>query len=122
MSRIAPQLGVCLPVEIQRVIDGDTLVVALHGSAFVWKVRLLDCWAPELPSKTGKESLQFVESYLEQAKDVRLHIPLPSKPHDLLGATTLGRVLGFIWVDGKCLNDEIVQAGYATKVKLRGDT
>jgi endonuclease YncB( thermonuclease family) len=117
MNELPPPFGLTVPVEVERVIDGDTLVVTLPGSAFIWRVRLMDCWAPELPSVRGKVALQFLETYLAKVKDLRLHIPITSRPHEILSATTLGRVLGYVWCDGKLLNREIVAAGHATRSK-----
>lgn len=109
-----PVAGLTVFVEVEKITDGDTLVVHLPGSAFRWKVRLLECWAPELKEQGGPESKAFATAAVKTAKRKLLHIPLPSKPNELLSGVTFDRVLGYVWLDGKNLSETMVTAGHAT--------
>lgn len=112
-----PTRGLTVAVNVVRVIDGDTVIVALPGSAFTWHVRLIDVWAPEINDRGGKDSLQFVESTLSNANEILLHIPLPEKTTNILSHLTFERIPGYLWIDGECLNDLIVSSGKACKTK-----
>lgn len=92
-----PAPGITLDGEVVRVIDGDTVVVR---SAVEYKVRLLDCWAPESRTRDLAEKQQGLKAKhrleeLATAKPVRVHLPAAGDLEEML---TLGRVLGRVWV------------------------
>ena len=87
---------------LRRVVDGDTLVVALEVSPGVWleqKLRLrgLDC--PEMSTPEGKAAKRFVDALVAKATSVVINTTRPDK-YDryladvfLLGvASDMGRV------------------------------
>lgn len=114
-----PPTGLCLKVVASSVTDGDTVAVKLPGSANVWKVRLLDCWAPELNTEAGKQAKAFLKMFLSKQNNLHLWIPAPEKPGNLLHAlTTFDRLLGHIFVDDRTTVSEVmVEAGHARKTK-----
>ena len=94
-----------------RVIDGDTIVVAVGGRNE--RVRLIGVDTPETvhPSKPverfGKEASAFTKRMVE-GKMVRL------EPDRAVGARDrYGRLLAYVYLeDGTFLNAEIVKRGY----------
>lgn len=106
-----PQL--VLPCHVVEVYDGDTLTADV---TLRMRVRLIDCWAPEVRGKQkveGFKSKAKLQAMVE-GKDGMLTIPL----HDMLGdSTSLSRVLGRLSVNGKDVSEEMVRIGAATKTK-----
>jgi micrococcal nuclease len=98
--------------RVDRCVDGDTvdLWINLGFSTFVKKrVRLMGINTPESRTrdleekKRGKAATAYMESLLEGG-----YCDLDS--HEL---GKYGRVLGTLWVDGKDLNQEMIDAGHA---------
>jgi endonuclease YncB( thermonuclease family) len=117
-----PPKGFCIDGRIVRVIDGDTLVVR---SEVEYRVRLLDCWAPESRTKDIDEKTRGLTSKarmteLAQDKSCRVFMPTARSMTDMM---TFGRVLGRIWItqDGKPeaidLSGLMVSEGLATTTK-----
>ena len=110
---------------VTECYDGDTITISVTHKI---RVRLLDTWVPEvkadnrLPeSKRAAEKAAGIKSRdnlasLALGKEVVLQVPTDE---DLLKSTTMGRVLGTVWLDGsdKSLNEMQVEGGFATKVK-----
>lgn len=116
----APPLGLTARAIVDRVIDGDTIDVLVTIPV---RVRLLDCWAPEI---TGGEKLDGLASkaLMEQMAPVgsRVHVQIPSGDVDALaGVFSFGRVLGQVWRagDDESLSEMMVAAGAATRKKVR---
>ena len=120
-----PQPAWTTKAVVEEVHDGDTLTLVVTRKI---RVRLLDCWAPEvkvdnrLPeSKRAAEKAAGIAARenlkaLALGKEVVLQVPTDE---DLLKATTMGRVLGTVWVEGssKSLNQLQVEGGFATREK-----
>jgi endonuclease YncB( thermonuclease family) len=92
-----PPRGVTIDAVVTRIIDGDTIAVR---SSVDYQIRLIDCWAPESRTRDQAEKTQGLQAKMRMqqialGKEVRVHIP-GSK--DLTDLTTLGRVLGRVWV------------------------
>jgi endonuclease YncB( thermonuclease family) len=116
----SPKLGLTARAIVDRVIDGDTLDVLITVPV---RVRMLDCWAPEI---TGGEKLDGLASkaLLEQMAPVGspVHVNIPTGDIDALaGVFTFGRVLGEVWRvgDDESLSALMVAAGAATREKSR---
>lgn len=116
-----PPLGLTARAAVVRVVDGDTLDVMLMLPV---RVRLLDCWAPEI---TGVQKPQGIvaKEQLEKMAPVgsRVRVQVPTAEADALGdVLTFGRVLGHVWRDGdeSSLSELMVAAGMATETK-RGE-
>lgn len=119
-----PSPGLVVDAIVVEVYDGDTITVQpLLPKA---RIRLLDCWAPEIRTRNAAEKVKGFESrdhlrgLIPNGARVRLHIPATDRLQDSL---TLGRVLGRVWrdVDGDGRLDDVsvrqVDAGHATKTK-----
>lgn len=95
------------PVHVERVIDGDTLVI--EGGQ---RVRLIGVDTPETqhPNEPvdplGAEATQFVRSLVE-GRAVRLDF-------DRERLDRYNRLLAYVWLpDGRLLNEELIRAGYS---------
>lgn len=113
-----PPLGLTARAAVVRVVDGDTLDVMLMLPV---RVRLLDCWAPEI---TGTEKLDGIaaKELLEKLAPVgsRVRVQVPTSEADALGdVLTFGRVLGNAWREGESesLSEQMVAAGMASTTK-----
>ena len=108
----APAL--CIPAVINDVHDGDTLSVSVD---FSMKIRLINCWAPEL--KDGvKGQVSKANLIRLTSKNQRCMVEIPL--HDDLGkSTSLGRILGRVTVIGhdSDLSTQQVEGGFATSRK-----
>jgi micrococcal nuclease len=95
-----------VPQHVERVIDGDTIVLEGHV-----RVRLIGVDTPETkhPHKPieplGPEATEFTRSQVED-RDVTLQFDRERRDR-------YGRVLAYVYVDGKLLNEEIIRAGFS---------
>ncbi len=123
-----PADGVPLPgwttqAKCLRVIDGDTLEVEVRR---VFRVRLLDCWAPEskidprvneadqvAEKKAGQAAKENLRK-LAEGKDCIVQIP---GDVDVAKAITMGRWLGRVWVGDVELSEAQVRGGFAETKK-----
>jgi micrococcal nuclease len=92
--------------HVQRVVDGDTLL--LHGGA---RVRLMGVDTPETVKPDhpvepwGPEASEFTRSFVGGG-DVRLQF-------DRERTDRFGRYLAYVWVRDRLLNEELLRAGLA---------
>lgn len=96
-----PPAGITLPVKVVGVVDGDTLEVAVDWRI---RVRLLDCWAPELKKGTEAEKKAGFKAKLDLAalavgKPATLFVPT-DKASRVGDVFTFDRILGHVWTDG----------------------
>lgn len=110
-----PPLGVTSRAYVTRILDGDTVEVELR---LPLRVRLLDCWAPELRTPKGPPAKVALEKLLPVGSKVVLHVPT-KKARNLADVLTFGRVLGHIYRKGKNASAEMVEQGHATKTKQK---
>lgn len=92
------------------MVDGDTLVVNIDGNQE--KVRLIGINTPESVSPQeyrntpeGKEASNFAKETLE-GKVVAVE-------YDVEPIDKYGRILAYIYVDGKMFNETLLEKGYA---------
>lgn len=106
--------------KVISVIDGDTVKVSVTKE---YKIRLIDCWAPEITGKNkeaGLKSKQYLESLIKAGDVVIIEIPTTNRFEDSI---SLDRMLGYVWKDTnndgshENISDLIVRSGYATKTK-----
>ena len=122
-------MGLCVPCSFVRARDADTVGVSLPDSERIWWVRLLDCWAPELPSEIGRQGKEVAESLCFEASErgqFYLQIPFDNVAHNVLASLlSFDRVLGVLWLDERrTLNHELIARGLASATKPiaeRGD-
>lgn len=114
---LCPPHGVCLPCQLDRVIDGDTVSVRCLDR--IWHVRLLECWAPETrgPEKPeGLESKSFLEDLLAEEEDLSVFIP-HAEHGNMMHAFTMGRILGRLFVGTEDVSAIMVRHGLARVTK-----
>lgn len=113
---VPPQIGYTVVGKVERVVDGDTLEVVITKKL---KVRLLDCWAPEMKEAGGPESKAFMQNLVE-GREVYLLIP---GDEEEFGNFTFGRVLGRVLLKTESgivdVSKESVGAGHSTISKPR---
>lgn len=114
----APPLGVTLPARVVDVYDGDTMVLDVTIRV---RVRLEDCWAPEIRgvSQAVKDKGEASAAHLREiALDQPAVLFVP-----ITGARTLGdlfsfnRIVGRVYVYDEDLSKAQVDAGHATAVR-----
>lgn len=119
-----PRPGLVTPVRVVEVYDGDTVTVEWTLRA---RVRLLDCWAPEIRTTDTEEKQRGLaaKAHLQQLCDGQqalLEIPT-SEASGLQELFTFGRVLGRIWVGEQDVSAQMVRDGFATARKsIHNDT
>lgn len=106
----SPPAGIVSPCTITEVYDGDTITVELR---LPLRVRLLDCWAPELRDEGGRESRDHLRNLAVGKRGV-MYVPFGERFGDSL---SFGRVLGHVWIDGQdeSLSALQVTGGHATQ-------
>lgn len=121
-----PPRGLVTEAIITEVYDGDTITVQPLMPAT--RIRLLDCWAPEVRTRDDDEkrrgyaSRDHLRELLPIGSRVTLQVPTSDK---LETSLTLGRVLGRVWIDtdGDGTLDNVselqVAAGHATTTKVK---
>lgn len=87
--------------KVVGIADGDTITVLENRTQY--KIRLFGVDCPEKSQDFGNRAKQFT-SDLVFGKMVQVI----SEDID-----RYGRTVGMLMIDGKCLNEEIVKAGYA---------
>ena len=118
-----PEQNLTTKAVVKEVYDGDTVVVTIQKD---FRVRMLDCWEPEIKTrnpeekKRGEESRNFLKSLVNIDDEVIVEIPMTDRIQD---SFTFGRVLAYLWKDidgdGKLddVSDVMIQKGFATKTK-----
>lgn len=96
--------------KVNRVVDGDTLKINFNGKEE--SLRLIGVDTPESvhsdSSKNtaeGKIASDYTKSILE-GKNVAVEFDVQERDQ-------YGRLLGYVWVNGKMFNKTLVQEGYA---------
>lgn len=103
-------------VSLIRCVDGDTAHFDVNGVDE--KIRFLSIDAPESNEtieEFGKDAATYICNYLTQAAVIELEFdPLASEDN-------YGRLLAWIWVDDKLLQEEILKVGLAEVAYLYDD-
>ncbi len=119
--QVRPAAGVTTRVRVSEVYDGDTITVEVTRRC---RVRLLDCWAPEVRTldkaekASGIASRDALRELLPDGSEVVLFVPFDEegKVGDLF---SLERVLGSVWQKGEevSVSRKQVEAGHAWLTK-----
>lgn len=120
----APPRGITTDAVVREVYDGDTIVVTVQSEL---RIRLLDCWAPEVRTRDTEEkrrgfaSRDHLAGLIPPGSTIRIQIPTTGRLEDSI---TLGRVLARAWRDSDGdgqpdadVSVEQVRAGHATARK-----
>ena len=113
----APPVGWTTTCRVIDVYDGDTITVEVTKRL---KVRLLDCWAPEVRGATRAEGIAARDSLRAIALEQQAVLHIPSHTEgEIWRLWTFGRVLGRVWVRGgdQSLSEQMVAAGHASRGK-----
>jgi micrococcal nuclease len=96
------------PVVVERVVDGDTLLLAGGQRVRLIGIDTPETKRPDLPvDPLGVEATAFVQSLIADAP-VRLEF-------DRERLDQYERLLAYVWLpDGRLLNEEIIRAGFST--------
>jgi micrococcal nuclease len=94
--------------QVQRIVDGDTLLLRPHVRLRLQGVDAPESVTPDRPVEPwGPEASAFTKQFVESAGG-KVSVEIDGEPHD-----QYGRSLGFVWADGRMLNEELLRAGLA---------
>lgn len=105
--------------RIIDIHDGDTVTVVIEKEL---KIRLLNCWSPELSEEKGIEAREYLKTLIKNGDEVIIKIPLEM---DVGKSLTFGRFLATIYKDlnddgaAENISEEMVKSGHATKTKAK---
>ena len=107
------ELGLRARATVERVIDGDTLVVSIRWPA---SIRLTDCWAPERNTPEGQESKRHLERLCPPGSEVIVDVST-GESRVVGDVLSFGRILAEIWREGDqdSVNFQMVDDGFATR-------
>ncbi|QOV22805.1 thermonuclease family protein [Anabaenopsis elenkinii] len=104
--------------SVHKVVDGDTIDADIDlgfNISLTKRIRLADVDTPECRTsntyekKLGLEVKQWLQKNLDGKKEILIKTELPDSTEKY------GRILGRLYVDGVCLNDRMIEEGYAWK-------
>lgn len=95
-----------------RVVDGDTIVVAMNGTEY--KVRYIGMDSPEVGSKYAQEATDYNTRLLSTGEVVMIK--------DVSETDRYDRLLRYVFSAGVFVNYQMVQAGYAKSGSWPPDT
>ena len=102
-------------VDLVRVVDGDTIKVRWEGQDT--SVRLLNINTPERGRPGHREAADHLRNQLAGSAAIELEFE-----HDgVCARDKFGRLLCYVWLNGKCLNIEQVRAGHSEYWTKYGD-
>ena len=113
---IIPAIALAGHYQVIRIVDGDTIVIKFNGK--YEKVRMLCVNTPESVHPDKKQNIPMgkVASKYTQKKLIGKSVDLEFEIKKLRG--NYGRLLAYVFVDGKNLNMDLVRQGlspYYTK-------
>lgn len=100
-----------IPVEIVRIVDGDTLIVEFNNGVEE-RVRLLLVDTPESvhPNKPveplGIEASEFAKESMPPGETVYLEMDKDERDR-------YDRLLAYVWIDDVLFNEELIENGFA---------
>lgn len=100
-----------LNATVVRVVDGDTIIIKVNGREE--RVRMLCVDTPEsvspnvAPQPFGKEASEFTKTALPAGTSIQIETGLGD------GRDKYGRLLVYIYVDGKMFNETLLEKGLA---------
>ncbi len=112
------------PSKVERVIDGDTIVVDLHlGLGVVLDdqyIRFYGIDARETRGEEREKGLEAKEYLEERLKEGNIEIEIRSE-WGQNGKGSFGRWLGIVYVDGMNVNAEMMEKGHTVKYEEGGN-
>ncbi|MCZ0756443.1 thermonuclease family protein [Anoxybacillus sp. J5B_2022] len=99
-----------MPATVERVVDGDTLKVQIGKREETVRLLLVDTPESVHPTKPvqpfGPEASQYVKKLLPPGTKVELEL-------DVRERDKYGRLLAYVWIGKKMLNELLLEKGYA---------
>ena len=115
---VRPEHGISVACRIVDVHDGDTVTCEITRRV---RVRLLDCWAPEVNGAEKPRGIKSRDALRAIALQKSGTLYVPTEGNDEIGdVMTFDRVLGHVWLDddpSESLSQKQVGRGLATKTK-----
>ena len=115
---IIPQTGWSIKGKVTDVHDGDTVTVSFSK---MMKVRLIDCWAPEVTGIQKAIGLQARDNMKNLVLDKEVTVFIPEDQSDIGKSTSISRFLGHIWVGDTNIAAKQVSDGFACKTKKESE-
>lgn len=112
----APQPGWVTRAKVVEVYDGDTVTVEVRKRI---RVRLLNCWAPEIHTKDEREKAAGIKArdHLRKVLDQKeVILSVPSR-EEVGKSFSFDRALGLIYIDDRSASELMVESGHATQSK-----
>lgn len=97
--------------EVTRVIDGDTIIVELNGTEE--RVRLIGVDTPESVHPDSEKNVPFGTVASDFTKDALLGNTITME-FDAQERDQYGRLLAYVYLDGKMFNKILLEEGMAT--------
>jgi micrococcal nuclease len=120
VSGTSPEL---VDATVVRVVDGDTIIVALGGRQ--QRVRLIGINSPELNKPDGPIECYATEATMQTAALIDRASDHVQLERDTSETDQYGRLLRYVWLlnpDGKqMLNEALVEGGFARAIAYRPD-
>ena len=118
MTAPSPNDRYTYAVQLVRIIDGDTVVLDIDLGCKMWlkdeHCRLSGINTPELHGEEREEGYRSLAGlqYLIDGKEILIRMSKDKRTlKDKKGK--FGRWLVELWVDGRSVNDQLVDGGYA---------
>ncbi|MFA6007337.1 MAG: thermonuclease family protein [Candidatus Shapirobacteria bacterium] len=102
---VLPTPGIKEKVKVSRVIDGDTIELSDKR-----KVRYIGINSPEMTDKRLEvkclaQKAKEADQKLVENKEIELE-------KDVSETDKYGRLLRYVWIDGKMINEELMKSGW----------
>lgn len=101
-----------VPAIVTKAVDGDTVKVAIEGQEESIRMLLIDTPETSHPrlgvQPFGPEAKEFAKQVLSEGKTIELEFDVSGMSRD-----KYGRLLAYVWVDGKMYNEMVLEKGYA---------
>jgi len=111
--------GNTFPVQVQRVVSGQTLEVldTSQQPALIERVRLIGIDAPDLRQEPwGAAAKQSLEQMIAQVNGQQLILQSVLLEPDVKTKDNFGRWLAYVWHNGVLLNKQLIEEGYVLAV------
>lgn len=98
--------------EVIKVVDGDTIKIRRNGAHKQETIRLIGIEAPEVSSReqTGQEPFGVMA---QQHLSVAITRRIVRIEQDVQKEAETGEILGYVWLDDKLMNEEMLKSGLA---------
>ncbi|HOZ54130.1 MAG TPA: thermonuclease family protein [Bacilli bacterium] len=100
--------------NLNKCVDGDTAKFNINNK--IETVRFLAINTPEKDEYYGKEASEYTCYKLKSAKVIEIELDNNSDKYD-----KYNRLLAWIWIDNKLLQNSIIKSGYGKVAYLYGD-